>query len=330
MRRRLFVRSMLAMGAARIGDAAAVTRATIAVDGKTMPTMQDAVDAGGEIRLSAGELRAVRGATAVGAAHVRRPVTIIGHGTRIVDQSIEDKGTFIIDADAAFSGLDISGATGDGIGAAFRHQSGNLVVRRTKIHRCQNGLLGPARYVACTLVVDDCDVFENGTGTGQTHGLYVGEIAAFTCMNSRFRATDIGHHIKSRALRTTIRDCQVGTDFSGNESYNIDVPQGGDATVVRCHLRQGPRTDNNAMLNFGGERDPHPGGSLIVTDTAFESTAGGTGIRIHANVDVFGRLENCAFIGVDVPVDGRWVMKNCWHNGRRLPDGAHPRGALVR
>jgi hypothetical protein len=322
MRRRGF---LAFLGAAALRVDAAAEWATITLDGRVVSSMQEAADLGGEIHLSAGELRAVPGVATVGAAHFRKPVLVVGQGTRIVRQSTEDKGTFIVDANASFAGLDISGASGDGIGAAFRHQSGDLLVRRTKIHDCENGLLGPARYVDCSLVVDDCDVFGNGTGAGQTHGLYVGEIRAFTCTNSRFRDTDIGHHIKSRALSTTIRDCQVGTDFAGNESYNIDVPQGGDVSVLRCHLRQGPKTDNDAMLNFGGERDPHPGGSLIVTQTAFESTAAGTGIRIHPNVSVVARLENCAFIGVDVPVDGPCVLTNCWHNGRRLPDGLHRR-----
>ena len=249
---------------------------------------------------------------------------------QITGQSIEGKGTFIVDANATFVGLDVAGATGDGIGAAFRHQSGDLTVRRTKIHRCENGLLGPAHYVDCVLVVDDCDVFDNATGTGQTHGLYVGEIASFTCVRSRFRATNIGHHIKSRARRTTLRNCQIGTDFNGNESYNVDVPQAGDVTVVGCHLRQGPRTDNAVMLNFAGERNPHPGGSLTVSDTVFESTAGGTGIRIHLNADVVAHVANCEFKGVDVAVEGRCVMSNCRQDGRRLPDGLQSRRSAPR
>jgi hypothetical protein len=141
----------------------------------------------------------------------------------------------------------------------------------------------------------------------------------------------MGHHIKSRARSTTVRDSEVGTDFAGNESYNIDVPQGGDVRVIRCRLRQGPRTGHPAMLNFGGERNPYRGGSLVVTDTVFESTAGGTGIRIRPNVDVIAKLENCAFIGVSLPVDGPCVMKNCSHDGRRLPDGPLLRkGGLLR
>jgi len=330
MRRRAFLASVIGLASLRAEAEGANTEgATITVNSIPVATMQAAADTGGEIHLSRGNLR-FAGGVVTGAAHFRKPVAVNGEGTRIVGQSIEDKGTFIVDANASFTGLDIAGATGDGIGAAFRHQSGDLIVRRTKIRRCQNGLLGPAHYVDCTLLVDDCDVFDNATGTGQTHGLYVGEIATFTCTNSRFRATNIGHHIKSRALRTTIRNCEVGTDFNGNESYNIDVPQGGDVAMAGCHLRQGPLTDNEVMLNFAGERNPHPGGSLVVTDTVFESTSGGTGIRIHANADVVARVENCVFNGVDVAVEGRCVMRNCQQNGRRLPDGLQRRRKASR
>lgn len=322
MNRRLFITGALAV-ATSVDAPGAARIARISVAGRTFATMQEAADVGGKIDVSAGELRAVTGSAATGAAHFRKAAKVIGHGTRIIGQSIENKGTFVVDADTWFVDLDISGARGDGIGAAFRHQSGNLHLQRVKIHDCENGLLGPAGYVDGTLAIDACDVFGNGTGTGQTHGLYVGEIRKFTCANSRFRDTRIGHHIKSRALQTVILGCQVGTDFSGSESYNIDVPQGGDATVLRCRMRQGPRTDNEAMLNFGGERNPRPGGSLLVADTVFESTAGGVGVRIHANVDVIGRLTNCAFVGVDMPINGRCVMRNCSHNGRRLRDGLH-------
>ena len=331
MKRRAFLGSVIGLASVRFTQASANPAiATITVDATRVPTMQAAADRGGDIVLSAGRLPLLAGGVPAGAAHFRKQVSVTGHGTQITGQSIEGKGTLIVDANATFVGLDVAGATGDGIGAAFRHQSGDLTVRRTKIHRCENGLLGPAHYVDCVLVVDDCDVFDNATGTGQTHGLYVGEIASFTCVRSRFRATNIGHHIKSRARRTTLRNCQIGTDFNGNESYNVDVPQGGDVTVVGCHLRQGPRTDNAVMLNFAGERNPHPGGSLTVSDTVFESTAGGTGIRIHLNADVVAHVANCEFKGVDVAVEGRCVMSNCRQDGRRLPDGLQSRRSAPR
>jgi hypothetical protein len=62
----------------------------------------------------------------------------------------------------------------------------------------------------------------------------------------------------------------------------------------------------------------------------FESTAGGTGIRIHLNADVVAHVTNCEFKGVDVAVEGRCVMINCRQNGRRLPDGLQSRRSAPR
>jgi len=320
MNRRTFVSLGIAAVAFRSEAATTPSVATIRANGRLVHTMQQAANAGGDIVLSHGELPA-----GTGAAHIRKAVDVLGSGTIVRNQSIEDKGTYVIDADASFSGLDISGATGNGIGAAFRHQSGNLRIARTRIHRCENGVLGPAKGPGGELVMDDCDIVENGTGTGQTHGLYVGYLRAFTCLRSRFGATNVGHHIKSRALQTTILRCEVGTDFLGNESYNIDAPQGGDVRIEGALLRQGPRTGNAVMLNFGGERNPRSRNSLTVLHTVFESRAGGIAVRIHRNADIVAQFENCRFIGVDLPVEGTCVMRDCTHNGRPLRDGRHER-----
>jgi hypothetical protein len=323
MNRRAFLAALPALALPDMR--APVVQAEIRVGGMRVDTMQEAADAGGTILVSAGALGTDALGRARGPAHFRKPVHVIGRNTVVAGASIEDKGTFIVDVDATFDGFDVSGSTGDGIGAAFRHQGGDLLIRRTRIHQCENGLLGPARFVDCHLVIDECDVYENGTGTGQTHGLYVGEIRSFTCLRSRFRATSIGHHIKSRALRTKVRHCEVGADFLGNESYNVDVPQAGHVEIDGCTMRQGPKTDNDAMVNYGGERHPHAGRSFVVSNTTFESLARGTAIRIHRNADVLARIENCRFAGVDVPVEGRCVMRGCTLDGRRLPDGEHHR-----
>jgi hypothetical protein len=289
--------------------------ARITANGATVASLQRACDAGGEVRIAAGELH-----DAVACAAIRHPVTIQGSGTKIVAAGIEGKGIFVVSADCSLIDVDISGArVGDGNGAAVRHQGGNVKLSRVVLHGNQNGLLGPAKHVPCTLEVDQCEVYGNGTGTGQTHGLYVGIIDRFTCTRSRFRATRIGHHIKSRALTTIVQHCVVGEDFAGNESYNIDIPVGGDALVEDCELRQGPATDNSIMLNYGSERNPHPGGSLRIRRCKFESKTGGVGIR-NALPGVVAEIEDCDFIGLQDPVTGNHALKNCRLNGKPLPD----------
>jgi hypothetical protein len=159
----------------------------------------------------------------------------------------------------------------------------------------------------------------NGTGTGQTHGVYIGRIDRFICLNSRFSGTRIGHHIKSRARATVVQGCAIGTDLAGNESYNVDIPVGGDAIITDCYMRQGPKTDNHIMVNYGSERNPHPGGSLRIQRCTFESKAGGVGIR-NALPGVRVEVEDCDFIGIQELVIGNHSLKNCRLNGRPLPD----------
>jgi hypothetical protein len=289
--------------------------AHIAVNGVVVTTLQRACDIGGNVEIAAGELHDL-----AACASIRRPVSVRGAGSRLVARGIEGKGILLVSGDAELADLDISGArVADGNGAAIRHQAGNVKLKRVRLHGNQNGLLGPSRDIPFSLTIEDCEVFDNGTGTGQTHGLYVGLIDRFTCTGSRFRNTRIGHHIKSRARSTTITRCEIGQDFDGNESYNVDIPVGGDVVMTDCHMRQGPKTDNQIMVNYGSERNPHPGGSLKIQRCTFESRAGGVGIR-NALPNVRIEVEDCDFIGIHEPVVGNHSLRNCRLNGKPMPD----------
>jgi hypothetical protein len=251
---------------------------------------------------------------------LRKPVNVVGHGTKLISSGFESKGIIITSVDTRLENIDISGAkVEDGNGAAIRHEGGNLVLERVGLHHNENGILGPASDSSGTVTMNDCDVYANGTGTGQTHGVYIGKIARFVCSNSRFRDTSIGHHIKSRARVTVVQRSDVGTDFSGTESYNIDIPIGGEALVTDCTMKQGPNTDNPVMLNYGSERDPYAAGSLRVYRCRLESTAGGVGIR-NALPEVVADIQNCDFVGVTTPVVGAHTRRNCTLDGRPLAD----------
>jgi hypothetical protein len=184
----------------------------------------------------------------------------------------------------------------------------------------QDGLLGPAAKVQAPLLeLDDCNVYGNGDGSGYSHGLYVGYVGRFRCAGSRFWATAVGHHIKSRAFASEIERCEIGTDFEGTESYSVDAPQGGRVAIADCVLRKGARTSNPTLVHYGGERDPHPNGALSIQRCRFESRAGGVAIR-NGLADVVAELVDCDFVGVDRPIVGRYRMRSCRLNGARLPD----------
>ena len=279
-------------------------------------TLQQACDVGGDIRLGYGRL--LDGAAT---AHVRKPCRIVGQGTALFASGIQGKGILVVDADLHLESVDISGArVSDGNGAAIRHQAGNVTLKKVLLHNCQNGILGPGSTSATEVVMDECHVYENGTGTGQTHGLYIGKISKFSCSNSRFDSTSIGHHLKSRAMVSIVNDCELGTSFTGNESYNLDFQNGGLVTIERCVLRQGADTDNSVMLNFG---DPDKvlwdDNALLVQGCTFVSRRGGVGIR-NLIPTVVADVRDCNFIGVATPISGRHTRRNCKLNDRPLPD----------
>ena len=278
-------------------------------------SLQGACDVARVVTLGPGALLGVQAS-----AHPRNPVQITGQDTKLISGGIEGKGIIVTGVDTTLVSLDISGATvNDGNGAGVRHEGGALSLRHVALHDCQNGILGPARDIPASVAMDACEVHDNGTGTGQTHGVYIGRISRFDCINSRFRDTNIGHHVKSRAAATSIRNCEIGMNFDGNESYNVDIPDGGDAVISNCVMRQGPRTDNSIMVNYGSEPHVYSGGSLRIERCRFESKAGGIGIR-NALAQVVAEIRDCDFIGLEKPIVGAHIMRNCRLDGHRLPD----------
>jgi hypothetical protein len=129
------------------------------------------------------------------------------------------------------SGFDISGVTvPDQNGAAVRYQGGNLTIANSYFHGNQDGLLG-APDPTGSITVDHSEFGFNGGGTGNTHNIYVGEIASFTATNSYFHDASVGHEIKSRAANNEITGNRI-LDNDSTSSYSIDLPSSGNAHIA--------------------------------------------------------------------------------------------------
>lgn len=265
--------------------------------------------------------------------HLSSPTWLVGVGD-VQPQiwgAIEDKGIVITDADVAIVNVLLSGAAvGDGNGAGVRHESGNLLLKKVTLSNNQDGYLG-SNSATGTLRVEDCDIYGNGTDrSGQSHGLYISELQSAVIENCRFWDNHIGHHIKSRAFKTTIRNCEIGTNFFGDESYNIDLPQGGDVLVENCTLRQGPYTDNDVMVDCGGgpavdvpgSHGYHPGGSLVLRNVVFENT-NPDGIFVRNRVtSIVPLLEGCRFNGpcAQLFIMSAYKLRGCYRDGVPMAD----------
>jgi hypothetical protein len=224
------------------------------------------------------------------------------------------KGILITDTDVTIKGFQFSGAQvsdGDGgNGAGVRYQSGNLVVENCYFTDNQDGILGVGDGTG-TVTIDKSEFFQNGAVTGPsagfTHNLYLGGLATLTIENSYFHGARVGHEMKSRAKQTVIRNTRVVDGPTGTASYSIDLPNGGDATIIDSQIEQGPKSQNPNIIAFGEEGNLYPGskltiqGGLIENDLQSPSAYGvwnASPIPVHiTNIKVYGLTLDSLFRG---------------------------------
>src|SRR6185312_15414621 len=152
----------------------------------------------------------------------------------------------------------------DGNGAGVRYQAGDLVLNNCYFHDNQDGLLA-ADNATGTITVNNTEFAHNGTGDGKTHNIYVGKIAQLTINNSYFHDAVVGHEIKSRAATTIIQNSRIFDGSSGSASYSVDLPNGGKAILSNNIIEQGPKSQNPAIIHFGGEGTPYAGSTLTIS-----------------------------------------------------------------
>jgi Ca2+-binding RTX toxin-like protein len=176
-----------------------------------------------------------------------------------------DKGILVTNTDVTVDHFEFSGAEGpSGNDAGIRYQGGALTITNSYFHDNQNGILAnPVANGVITIRNSEFD--HNGTGDGRTHNIYVNAISKLTITDSYFHDAVIGHEIKSRALETVITNNRI-YDNSGTASYNIDLPNGGKATVTGNVIEQGANTDNPYIVSFGVEGNLHAGSALTMSN----------------------------------------------------------------
>ncbi|MCO6417347.1 hypothetical protein JYK14_14400 [Siccirubricoccus sp. KC 17139] len=189
------------------------------------------------------------------------------------------KALFVIAAPrVTIEGLTFRGAAAPaGNGAGIRAEGGELTIRRSRFEGNENGIL-TAPAPEATLRIEDSVFLGNGAlrpGMECAHGVYAGQLGALVILRSRFEATRICHHVKSRALRTEILDSQILDTPAGEASYLVDIPNGGALLLRGSLLRKGPRTGNaGTAVALGFESGRNPPGAMLVEGNRFENLLG--------------------------------------------------------
>lgn len=154
-------------------------------------------------------------------------------------------------------------------GAGIRLDSGSLRVVRCAFFDNENGLL-TGNVEDATLAIESCEFGEAPRVVGGLHHLlYVGRIGRLTVTGSRFHRGFEGHLIKSRARSSTIAYNLIYDGPEGEASYEVDLPNGGLATLIGNVIGQAPGSQNFALVAYGAEGRPWPDSRLHVSHNTF-------------------------------------------------------------
>ena len=160
---------------------------------------------------------------------------------------------------------------------------------------------------------------------GFAHGMYLGtSVDLFVIRNSIVRSNhDDGHLVKSRAKQNII-ECNTIAGLNGLNSFAIDLPQGGDATVRNNVIEQGPMINNssNFMINFAEENTSNVLANQK-SGTKLQLTVKGS-MKVELNgfnaiKKVFGDSDESVELSLfnkEIPLitayEMKWCRQSCW------------------
>jgi nitrous oxidase accessory protein NosD len=202
----------------------------------------------------------------------RLTIAATGPGVVIRDRICQGKALFVtVGRDITVQGLTFTHArVPDGNGAGIRAEGANLTVRDSRFLDNEDGILAGA-VPGSTIRISGSTFEGNGACIGAcAHGVYIGGVALLRIEHSRFFANRVGHHVKSRALRTELIGNTIADGPQGTASYLVDIPNGGDLLMQGNVLEKGPHSDNPAAaIVIGAEGVTHPTRSLAITGNRF-------------------------------------------------------------
>jgi hypothetical protein len=205
-------------------------------------------------------------------------------------KSAEGKALWVVrDGDFLIENIEFRGArVPDNNGAGIRFERGRLVVRDCRFIDNQNAIL-TANFGDAELVIENSLLAQAPRDRPLLqHLLYVGRIASVTITGSRFHNGYHGHLIKSRARRSDIRYNLIVDGPGGEASYEIDLPNGGIATLVGNIVGQSDKTQNPVVVSYGAEGNTWPENELtLVHNTLLSDRREGTWF-LRVPLDKFG------------------------------------------
>lgn len=212
--------------------------------------------------------------------------------TRIRDVSCDGKALWVFyDGPAIvrniwFSGARVARRNGAGIRWEGR---GRLTVLDSRFDGNQMGILTHNKRISSLYIIRSRFDGNGNCPEFCGHGVYAGAIASLTVKASTFRDHHFGHHIKSRALVSTIVGNTISDGVAGTSSYAINLPNSGTATIRGNAIQKGRLSDNlHCAICLGEEilplgepgtprrqgSDANPSRGILIEGNSFANDSG--------------------------------------------------------
>jgi hypothetical protein len=241
-------------------------------------------------------------------------LTIEGKGTDVVitDKACEGKGLFIARGnDMTIRNLTFTRArVPDGNAAGIRAEGVNLRVEHSRFVNNENGILANPSP-GSTITIVDSEFIRNGKcDPNCAHGIYTGEIALLHIEHSKFLETKVGHHIKSRALRTELIGNEIADGETGTSSYLVDIPNGGSLVMTDNIMEKGPHSSNQATaVSIGAEGVSHRTAELTISGNKFTNDEDRETVFIRNMTATEAALSGNSFKGKVKPLSGDGTVR---------------------
>jgi hypothetical protein len=231
----------------------------------------------------------------------------IGPNAVLTDKACAGKGLLVIDGkNVTVRNLTFQRArVPDRNGAGIRAEGGNLTIENSRFINNENGILS-ADNPAATIRITGSSFIGNGRCQGScSHGIYIGRAKLLHVDHSRFLDTHEGHHIKSRAARTEVIDCDIEDGPDGTSSYLIEAPNGGSLIVERNKMEKGKQSQNQAnTIMIGSEGVSQSTGEITIRDNTLTNDQSRPTTFVHNMTATPAQLSGNVFKGQVVPLDG--------------------------
>lgn len=191
-------------------------------------------------------------------------------------------------------------------GAGIRFEGKNLIIRNSRVHNNQMGILANGGKES-DILIENSEFAYNTVDYEKTgslgHNIYIGKVRSFTLRGSYVHGASIGHNVKSRAANTYVLYNRI-MDEEGNASYLIDLSQGGAAYIVGNLMHKSKNADNSALVAYAteGGKDNTSAPLYIVNNTA--SSDYEWAILLRNQGSAVAHVMNNIFVGGQTLVEG--------------------------